>query len=469
MRLFEFGMVYRYEKSGVTSRAHPGAGLHAGRQPHLLHPRPAAGRAGLAPRVRAAPAARPSGSTTSEPTCRPATPRRWWAPPSSGTWPRPRSRRPSSRPASTMRSCRARRRSTPRRSTSTSATPSAARGSCRRSRSTSSCPERFDLEYVDADNQRHRPIVIHRALFGSVERFFAILLEHYAGAFPTWLSPVQVTVLPGGRGPPRPTPETRGRPPRGRRLPGGAGRRPTSGLGGRIRKAKMTKVPHVVVVGADDVDAGTVGRQRPGRRGARRRASRSTTSSTGCGPRSSPTASAAAAAPGRLERLWAGWRIDLHRAAPATPDQPGRAAACSARLFDSDRPDEDTCVVWRDERVVAAPQRLPVQAAATCWCCPAATWPIWPSSTAEERAALWGAVHDAVRGDRRPPTGPEGVNVGANLGRGGRRRHPRPPPRPRAAPLGRRHQLHDVGGRDQGAPRGARDHLAKLRDAWPDV
>ncbi len=57
-------------------------------------------------------------------------------------------------------------------------------------------PERFDLEYVGADNARHRPIMLHRALFGSVERFFGVLLEHYAGAFPTWLAPLQVRVLP---------------------------------------------------------------------------------------------------------------------------------------------------------------------------------------------------------------------------------------------------------------------------------
>src|SRR5260370_14574317 len=56
-------------------------------------------------------------------------------------------------------------------------------------------PQRFGLEYVGADNARHRPIMIHRALFGSVERFFAILLEHYAGALPTWLMPTQVVVL----------------------------------------------------------------------------------------------------------------------------------------------------------------------------------------------------------------------------------------------------------------------------------
>src|SRR5436190_2726490 len=57
-------------------------------------------------------------------------------------------------------------------------------------------PQRFGLEYVGADNERHRPVMIHRALFGSVERFFGILVEHYAGAFPPWLAPVQVTVLP---------------------------------------------------------------------------------------------------------------------------------------------------------------------------------------------------------------------------------------------------------------------------------
>jgi threonyl-tRNA synthetase len=57
-------------------------------------------------------------------------------------------------------------------------------------------PERFDLEYTDRDGQRKRPIMIHRALFGSIERFFAILLEHYAGAFPVWLSPVQVVGIP---------------------------------------------------------------------------------------------------------------------------------------------------------------------------------------------------------------------------------------------------------------------------------
>ncbi|HHJ53154.1 MAG TPA: threonine--tRNA ligase, partial [Caldithrix abyssi] len=57
-------------------------------------------------------------------------------------------------------------------------------------------PERFDLNFVDVDGQRHRPIVIHRALLGSIERFFGILIEHYAGNFPLWLAPVQAVILP---------------------------------------------------------------------------------------------------------------------------------------------------------------------------------------------------------------------------------------------------------------------------------
>jgi threonyl-tRNA synthetase len=57
-------------------------------------------------------------------------------------------------------------------------------------------PERFELEFTGDDNLKHRPIMVHRALFGSVERFFGVLIEHYAGAFPLWLAPVQVTVLP---------------------------------------------------------------------------------------------------------------------------------------------------------------------------------------------------------------------------------------------------------------------------------
>jgi len=57
-------------------------------------------------------------------------------------------------------------------------------------------PARFELEYVGEDGERHQPLMVHRALFGSVERFFGVLIEHYAGAFPLWLAPVQVGLVP---------------------------------------------------------------------------------------------------------------------------------------------------------------------------------------------------------------------------------------------------------------------------------
>ena len=57
-------------------------------------------------------------------------------------------------------------------------------------------PQRFELDYIGSDGEKHRPIVIHRVIFGSIERFMGILIEHFAGKFPTWLAPVQVKVLP---------------------------------------------------------------------------------------------------------------------------------------------------------------------------------------------------------------------------------------------------------------------------------
>jgi threonyl-tRNA synthetase len=118
-------------------------------------------------------------------------------------------------------------------------------------------PQRFGLEYVGPDGERHRPIMIHRALFGSVERFFAVLLEHYAGAFPAWLAPVQARVLPvrddhdvyAHRLVDRLAAE-------GFRADFVDATEP---LGGRIRKAKLEKIPYVLVVGDDDVEHGTVG------------------------------------------------------------------------------------------------------------------------------------------------------------------------------------------------------------------
>jgi threonyl-tRNA synthetase len=118
-------------------------------------------------------------------------------------------------------------------------------------------PERFELEFVGADNQRHRPVMIHRALFGSVERFFGVLLEHYAGNFPTWLAPVQVRVLPVSDAHETYAEEVAAKL---RSL----GHRvdvvdATDGLGKRVRAAKLEKLPYVLVVGDDDVREGTVG------------------------------------------------------------------------------------------------------------------------------------------------------------------------------------------------------------------
>jgi len=118
-------------------------------------------------------------------------------------------------------------------------------------------PERFDLEYVGADNARHRPIMLHRALLGSIERFFGVLLEHYAGAFPTWLAPVQVEVLPVAEAHEdyaKQVVAALGEV--GMRVNYGAA---DDGLGKRIRHAKMEKIPYVLVVGDDDVEAKTVG------------------------------------------------------------------------------------------------------------------------------------------------------------------------------------------------------------------
>lgn len=118
-------------------------------------------------------------------------------------------------------------------------------------------PERFELEYVGADNERHRPIMLHRALFGSIERFFGVLVEHYAGAFPTWLSPTQVRVLPVAE-----AHEDHANAVMERLKAAGARVdmvKADVGLGKRIRSAKMEKLPYVLVVGDDDVAADTVG------------------------------------------------------------------------------------------------------------------------------------------------------------------------------------------------------------------
>jgi threonyl-tRNA synthetase len=118
-------------------------------------------------------------------------------------------------------------------------------------------PERFGLEYVGNNGQRRRPIMIHRALMGSIERFFGVLIEHYAGAFPTWLSPEQVRVLPVAAAHNDYAQSVVSQlKSRGFRVDIDHA---DEQLGKRIRNAKTGKVPYVLVVGDDDVAHGTVG------------------------------------------------------------------------------------------------------------------------------------------------------------------------------------------------------------------
>ena len=118
-------------------------------------------------------------------------------------------------------------------------------------------PERFGLEYIATDNARKRPIMLHRALFGSIERFFGVLLEHYGGAFPTWLAPVQVRVLAVASAHEEYATKVV------QQLIEGGYRVDQlvadEQLGKRIRASKLERIPYVLVVGDDDVANSTVG------------------------------------------------------------------------------------------------------------------------------------------------------------------------------------------------------------------
>ena len=117
-------------------------------------------------------------------------------------------------------------------------------------------PERFDLTYVGADGKDHQPYMVHRALLGSIERFFGILIEHYAGAFPLWLAPEQVRVLPISDKALDYAKKTQA----ALRAAGFRVEIDTSAekLGAKIREATLMKVPYQVVVGPRDEAAGTV-------------------------------------------------------------------------------------------------------------------------------------------------------------------------------------------------------------------
>ena len=117
-------------------------------------------------------------------------------------------------------------------------------------------PERFDLEYVGADNTMHRPVVIHRAVSGSFERFIAILIEHFAGAFPLWLSPEQVRVLPISDDL-APAAEQVAQALKGAGIRAHHDQRHET-LNYRIRDGELMKVPYMAVVGKREAEQGTV-------------------------------------------------------------------------------------------------------------------------------------------------------------------------------------------------------------------
>jgi threonyl-tRNA synthetase len=117
-------------------------------------------------------------------------------------------------------------------------------------------PENFDLKFIGVDNREHRPVVIHRAILGSFERFIAILIEHYAGAFPLWLAPVQAIVLPIADRHGEYAADVRGR------LTAAGFRADVDGrqekISYKIREAQLQKVPYMLVVGDREAADATV-------------------------------------------------------------------------------------------------------------------------------------------------------------------------------------------------------------------
>src|SRR5438132_6644734 len=117
-------------------------------------------------------------------------------------------------------------------------------------------PERFELEYIGEDNKPHRPVMVHRALFGSIERFFGVLIEHYAGAFPMWLAPVQVAVLSIVDRINDYAEEV------ARELRKAGFRVETNTksdkIGAKIRDAQMQKIPYMLILGDQELESGQV-------------------------------------------------------------------------------------------------------------------------------------------------------------------------------------------------------------------
>ena len=302
--------------------------------------------------------------------------------------------------------------------------------------------------------------MIHRALFGSIERFFAILVEHYAGAFPAWLAPVQVTILPVADRHHayafRIADRLRAEGHRVDLVGADDGK-----LGARVGRAKREKVPYVLVVGDDDVETGTVGRQpardRRPRAGRRRRPLRRA-------PRGRRARAAVVPEAAGLERLWAGWRdAYVSGVAQADHDEPAGDECIFCALADDDPGNEQ--VLARGEHVFALLNAYPYNSG-HLMVAPRRHEGNLEALTGDEAAELMGMIVDcdagpqgrvpARRRQRRDEPGP-----------GRRGRDPGPPPRARAPALVRRHQLHDHRRRGPGAPRGAARTYERLRSAWP--
>ncbi len=273
-------------------------------------------------------------------------------------------------------------------------------------------PQRFELEYVGADNERHRPVMIHRALFGSIERFFAILTEHYAGAFPAWLAPVQATVLPVAD---RHDEYARalvdrlkseGLPRRADRCPRRLARGPhpqhqdAEGALRARRRGRRRRARDARREPARERRA-RARRQRRRLRGAPRRRSRHAA-------RSRERRSCVS-----LDRLWAGWRASyIEGVANQLP--PVSADTC---LFEglAAAPDTEALVLARNDHTFAVMNAFPYTSGHLM------VVPLRHESTLvalsrDEAAAVMGLVQDANVAIYAAFQ-PDGINVGANIGR----------------------------------------------------
>ena len=118
-------------------------------------------------------------------------------------------------------------------------------------------PERFDLTYIGEDGEKHRPVMLHRVIFGSIERFIGILIEHFAGTFPTWLAPVQVKLLPIADAHKEYAKQVQ------KELAQNGIRVEVDDrqekIGYKIREAQLQKVPYMLILGDKEVEANAVG------------------------------------------------------------------------------------------------------------------------------------------------------------------------------------------------------------------